>query len=166
MVLVDVQPLALAPRVGPEPLEEKGNRAFYEGMQTAFPGSRSSFRTLWPRKAASRCDSTSPAGQRRFHGCGADRTCDPDERATILKCKDGRVVERWIDRRSNGTCGRGAPPDQGSKPFLLTPNVSPRPVLSPHTMSGSPSFVTSPISGCPPHSVSRIRSTLPSVSMK
>ncbi len=82
--------------VGPEPLDQVANRAFYEGLWAAFPGSRLTV------------DDTVAEGDRlaaRFHLDGEHRGefmgVPPTGRAivldgqTVLRFGDGRIVERW-----------------------------------------------------------------------
>jgi predicted ester cyclase len=82
--------------LGPEPLDEKGNRAFYERLETGFPGCR-----LILDDVVAEADRVAL----RLHLVGEHRGefigVAPTGRAiqvngqTILKFNDGRVVERW-----------------------------------------------------------------------
>jgi predicted ester cyclase len=82
--------------LGPEPFDQAANRAFYEGIWAAFPGSRLTI------------DDTIAEGDQlavRFHLDGEHRGefmgVPPTGRAivlnglTVLRFRDGRVVERW-----------------------------------------------------------------------
>jgi predicted ester cyclase len=82
--------------LGPEPLDEEANRAFYDGLWAAFPGSRLVL------------DDSVAEGEQlavRFHLDGEHRGefmgVPPTGRAivltgqTLLRFRDGRVVERW-----------------------------------------------------------------------
>lgn len=82
--------------LGPEPFDQTANRAFYEGMWTAFPGSQLTI------------DDTIAEGDQlavRFHLTGEHHGefmgVPPTGRAfvlvgqTVLRFRDGRVVERW-----------------------------------------------------------------------
>jgi predicted ester cyclase len=82
--------------LGPEPFDQAANRAFYEGLWAAFPGSRLVI------------DDTIAEGDQlavRFHLNGEHHGefmgVPPTGRAivltgqTVLRFADGRVVERW-----------------------------------------------------------------------
>ena len=82
--------------VGPEPLDHAANRAFYEGMWAAFPGIQLTI------------DDTIAEGDQlaaRFHLDGEHRGdfmgVPSTGRAivltgqTVLRFRDGRIVERW-----------------------------------------------------------------------
>jgi predicted ester cyclase len=82
--------------LGPEPVDQAGNRAFYESLWAAFPGSRITI------------DDTLAEGDRmaaRFRLTGEHHGnfmgVPPTGRAfilngqTVLRFRDSRVVERW-----------------------------------------------------------------------
>ena len=82
--------------LGTDPLDEKGNRAFYEGMQASFPGSQIIIHDLVAEE-----DRVAV----RFHFAG-EHSGDfmglaPTGRSvvmnalTIMRFAEGRVVERW-----------------------------------------------------------------------
>jgi predicted ester cyclase len=83
--------------VTPEPLDEKGNRAFYEGMQASFPGSQIIIRDTVAEddRVAVRFDF---AGEHHgeFLGVAPTGRSVLMHAHTIMRFKDGRVVERWM----------------------------------------------------------------------
>jgi predicted ester cyclase len=93
--------------LGPEPLDEKGNRAFYEGFAGAFAGCQIVL------------DDVVAEGDRiavRFHVTGrhegeflgmapTGRSIHVDAQA-IMRFADGRVVERWTTADLMGLMGQ------------------------------------------------------------
>ena len=79
-----------------EPLDEKGNRAFYEGLSTAFPGCRLVLDDMLAEddRVALRLRLV---GEHRGEFVGVAPTGRPIQvhGQTILKFEDGLVVERW-----------------------------------------------------------------------
>jgi steroid delta-isomerase-like uncharacterized protein len=79
-----------------EPFDEEGNRAFYKGMQAAFPGSRIIIHDLVAEeeRVAVRFHF---AGEHtgNFMGLTATGRSVVMNALTIMKFADGRVVERW-----------------------------------------------------------------------
>lgn len=82
--------------LGTDPLDEKGNRAFYEGMQAAFPGSQILIDDLVAEenRVAVRFHF---AGEHRgdFMGLAATGRSVVMNALTLMKFAGGRVVERW-----------------------------------------------------------------------
>lgn len=79
-----------------EPLDEKGNRAFYEGLSTAFPGCQLVLDDVLAEddRVALRLRLV---GEHRGDFLGVAPTGRPIQvdGQTILKFEDGLVVERW-----------------------------------------------------------------------
>jgi predicted ester cyclase len=82
--------------LGPEPLDEKGNRAFYERLATGFPGCQLVLDDVLAEedRVALRLH---VVGKHRGELLGVAPTGRPIQvdGQTILKFKDGLVVERW-----------------------------------------------------------------------
>ncbi len=82
--------------VGPAPLDHQANRSFYEALWTAFPGSQLAIHDTVAEgdRLAIRFDLT---GEHKGEFMGVPAT----ERGivltgqTIMRFRDGRVVERW-----------------------------------------------------------------------
>ena len=81
---------------GSEPLDEKGNRAFYDRLATAFPGCRLVLDDILAEddRVALRLRLV---GEHKGEFLGVAPTGCPIQvdGQTILKFKDGLVVERW-----------------------------------------------------------------------
>ena len=82
--------------VGPEPVDDAGNRAFYEILWSAFPGSRLVVDDVLADgdRLALRFRLT---GEHRgeFMGVPATGRAFVLDGQTIMRFRDGRVVERW-----------------------------------------------------------------------
>jgi predicted ester cyclase len=82
--------------LGPEPVDQAGNRAFYESLWTAFPGSRITIDDTIAEgdQLAARFRLT---GEHHGNFMGVPATERPFVLTgqTILRFRDGRVVERW-----------------------------------------------------------------------
>ena len=82
--------------LGPEPLDEKGSRAFYERLSTAFPGCQLVLDDILAEedRVALRLRLV---GEHRgeFIGVAPTGRSIQVNGQTILKFKDGLVVERW-----------------------------------------------------------------------
>lgn len=82
--------------LGPEPLDEKGNRALYESLATAFPGCQ-----IILEDALAEEDRVAVRlhidGEHKGEFLGVAPTGRPIQinGQLIMKFKDGRVVERW-----------------------------------------------------------------------
>ncbi len=82
--------------LGSEPLDEKGNRVFYERLATGFPGCQLILDDVLAEedRVALRLHLV---GEHRGEFIGVAPTGRPIQvnGQTILRFKDGRVVERW-----------------------------------------------------------------------
>lgn len=82
--------------IAPEPVDEAGNRAFYESLWAAFPGSRITVDDILAEgdQLAVRFTLTGEH-QGDFMGVPPTGRAFVLNGQTILRFRDGRVVERW-----------------------------------------------------------------------
>ena len=82
--------------LGPEPLDQAGNRAFYEGLWAAFPGSQITIDDIIAEddQLAVRFRLTGEH-HGEFMGVAPTGRAFVLNGQTVMRFRDGRVVERW-----------------------------------------------------------------------